>query len=937
MGGDSSESSPGACTARRSAARVESVPSRDTSPLAGRALFALLLVVALWALCCGGAAAEIKLEEGADKATTPHLEMDFGDAAGNVELVEGVKWSPVGGTLGSNLVANSGGGGCGVFEFWGESYPNQDGTGPDPVVAGQRGSWTATSNRTVLIDSASPHDCSGNTPEIPVRTRYTFFDEGPAANTVRMERRISFAPNQERNDVVQGMRFYDPRLPAGTYNQEIFPNEGGTALNTIGDGGPTANGDWNETWMAIDSSTTHAGMVIFHQPDGVHTASVTSDNDGASGSNNSGVTLDRPALGWLEPVTETEYFCFYDATTWPVLTRSPTNLPAGCATPEVPVNVAPPKLSAGAGNPHLGETFQAEPGSWEHATGGFAYQWFRCTGTGSCSEIGGATGTSYTATGADVGHPLKVRVTAMASGGETDYAESNTAGTVSGHVYEGEKAAGHELSGARVQICRLKGSPCRSTTTDAGGFYRLQAPALGDYRVTAFPPAGSNAIARTRTTITHVSAEAESEGQDVILPLPQPPPPSVHFGGSGVRPTNAEGVPVVYWQEPFEISIEAPAGKEVEARIEFPNGLLERLLPCSEEAGGPGIAIFRFCFQPLSPNHGAGRVAIVAMPPRSQGEKEEVEQEEEAEEAEREEEESEPEEPEEEPETPEEEAEHEKETEEEESEEREAEEAEEEGEHEEGEEEETVFPIYIDPSGYVRLPDGSPLADATVKLYAAESADGPFVLVPDGSAAMSPMNRRNPDATDAGGRFGWDVVAGFYKVRAEKSGCNAQGNPSRSFEETGVLTIPPPVENLDLRLECPTTSPPSGSGGSPSPSPRPGPPPRASLRLPPKAKVKVDKLGKYKIKGASASCPAEATGACRVQIQVKALGSSSSSLVAGKTAQLGGKLSKAGLKKLRKAKHLKAKVSVMVTVPNGDPAVSEQSDTFFAPPPKRKR
>jgi hypothetical protein len=898
-------------------------------------------IAVCWALSSGSAAAEIVLAEGdsASTAETPRLQLEFGGENGNVEWVKSLKWrSSSLGVFGSNLSA-AGGGGCGdPSEFWGQSYPNQDGFGPAPVVAGQRGSWTAASNRTVLIDSVSRNACSGNTPEIPVRTRYTFFDEGAAANTVRMERRISFAADQQPNPAAQGMRFYVPRLPAGTYNQEIFPNEAGSGLNTIGDFGPSANGDWNETWMAIDSSITHAGMVVFHEPDRVHPASVTSDSDSSSGSNNSGVTLDRPGSGWIEPVTEVEYLCFYDATTWPTITRSPTNLPEGCAAPEVPVNVAAPKISAGAGNPHLGEAFTAQPGSWEHTTGGFAYQWLRCGGSGgNCTEIDGATGTSYTATSADVGHPLRVRVTATAPGGETDYAESNISGTVSGHVYGGEKGAGHELAGARVQICRLKGSPCRSTIADGSGLYRLQAPTLGDYRVTAFPPAGSNAIARTRTTVTHVSAETETEDQDVVLPLPQPPPSTVQFSGGGVRPTNAEGVPVVYWQEPFEVKFEAPAGKEVEARIEFPDGLLKRLLPCSQEpkAGEPAIEIFRFCFQSLYPNHGAARVAIAATAPRSQAEKEEVEQEEEAEEAEQEEEEDEPEEPEEEPETPEEEEEHEEETEAEEHEEREAEEHEEEGETEEEGTEETTFPIYIDPSGYVRLVDGSPLEGATVKLFASESAAGPFTLVPDGSAVMSPMNRRDPDATDAGGRFGWDVVAGFYKVRAEKSGCNAKGNPSQAFEETGVLTIPPPVENLDLRLECPT--PPAGgppaesgsTGGSSGPSPRPGPRPRAGLTAPRKVKVKVDRLGRFKLKPAKATCPADASAPCEVKVVVKGLGSAVSSLPPGKTAAVSGKVSKAGLKRLRKAKQAKARLAISVTVPGGDPAAATLAVTLL--------
>jgi hypothetical protein len=77
---------------------------------------------------------------------------------------------------------------------------------------------------------------------------------------------------------------------------------------------------------------------------------------------------------------------------------------------------------------------------------------------------------------------------------------------------------------------------------------------------------------------------------------------------------------------------------------------------------------------------------------------------------------------------------------------------------------------------------------------------------------MSPSNRANPDLTDADGYFHWDVIAGFYKVRAEKSGCHNPNNAAQTFVETIVLEIPPPALDLDLRLEC---------GGGPAPTPTP--------------------------------------------------------------------------------------------------------------------
>ncbi|MCH8948879.1 MAG: hypothetical protein IIB87_00695 [Chloroflexi bacterium] len=120
--------------------------------------------------------------------------------------------------------------------------------------------------------------------------------------------------------------------------------------------------------------------------------------------------------------------------------------------------------------------------------------------------------------------------------------------------------------------------------------------------------------------------------------------------------------------------------------------------------------------------------------------------------------------------------------------------------------------VYIDPSGYVRDVNGNGIVGATVTLLRSDSSSGPFDVVPDGSAVMSPSNRTNPDTTDAEGRFGWDVIAGFYIVRAEAAGCVSPDNPAQSFVETEVMTIPPPVTDLDLRLDC---------GEEPAPTPTP--------------------------------------------------------------------------------------------------------------------
>jgi hypothetical protein len=132
------------------------------------------------------------------------------------------------------------------------------------------------------------------------------------------------------------------------------------------------------------------------------------------------------------------------------------------------------------------------------------------------------------------------------------------------------------------------------------------------------------------------------------------------------------------------------------------------------------------------------------------------------------------------------------------------------------------FDVYLDPSGTVLDQSGHPVSGATVTLYRSES--GIFSPVANGDGVMSPSNRANPDQTSADGVFHWDVIAGEYKVRAQKAGCHAPGNAGQAYVETGVLTIPPPAFDLELRLEC---------GGAPGPTPTRTPASHPATATPP--------------------------------------------------------------------------------------------------------
>src|SRR5712672_2334544 len=80
-----------------------------------------------------------------------------------------------------------------------------------------------------------------------------------------------------------------------------------------------------------------------------------------------------------------------------------------------PANTSLPSISGSARD---GSLLTASHGSWTGSPTSYAYAWQRCdTDGGACAPITGATSRQYTATSADVGHRLRVIVTATNSTG----------------------------------------------------------------------------------------------------------------------------------------------------------------------------------------------------------------------------------------------------------------------------------------------------------------------------------------------------------------------------------------------------------------------------------------------------------------------------------------------------------------------------------------
>ena len=85
---------------------------------------------------------------------------------------------------------------------------------------------------------------------------------------------------------------------------------------------------------------------------------------------------------------------------------------AGASTKSAPSNTSSPTIS---GTAQEGQTLKADPGTWSGSTPiDYSYQWRRCgSGGGNCRNISGATDSIYTLLSADVGHRLRVLVTAV--------------------------------------------------------------------------------------------------------------------------------------------------------------------------------------------------------------------------------------------------------------------------------------------------------------------------------------------------------------------------------------------------------------------------------------------------------------------------------------------------------------------------------------------
>jgi hypothetical protein len=110
----------------------------------------------------------------------------------------------------------------------------------------------------------------------------------------------------------------------------------------------------------------------------------------------------------------------------PAGSASGTSDASAAITAVAPSSSAPPTVS---GEARDGRTLAASTGEWSGTPPtGYAYQWRRCDEHGeSCGDVSGATGASYTEGPEDVGHTLRVTVTASNAAGSSPASSEPTA------------------------------------------------------------------------------------------------------------------------------------------------------------------------------------------------------------------------------------------------------------------------------------------------------------------------------------------------------------------------------------------------------------------------------------------------------------------------------------------------------------------------------
>ena len=268
--------------------------------------------------------------------TSPTFFVDWDTTSlGDPEQIDAINWMG-----GPNLTYVWPGGG-GDVEYFGNSWAPPE-IAVVLVGAGSTGAWAPGPNDSVDIMSIGPAG-------VGVHTNYKFFDTtNPPGNKIKVKREFMFGGTPFSHD----FRPYMPRLhPRTDFTQVLHPNASHTSLEVEavsncefgGSGTPgclldltssphswNGNSLSNDNWFAIHNPVNGTGVIVRRDPTPSISVALWIDQDFGSLSNVSSVLLRQPGGGFTGTVTEVEFLCFYDSSTWPAAMQIALTLPNGC-------------------------------------------------------------------------------------------------------------------------------------------------------------------------------------------------------------------------------------------------------------------------------------------------------------------------------------------------------------------------------------------------------------------------------------------------------------------------------------------------------------------------------------------------------------------------------------------------------------------------------
>jgi hypothetical protein len=199
----------------------------------------------------------------------------------------------------------------------------------------------------------------------------------------------------------------------------VYADNGGQpgTLLAVGKSSSLVAGAWNDTALATAPTLASGGTYWLAVLGTGGTLSFRDLRSASSCSQNSGQSTltSLPAAWTAGPSWSTcsvSAFVAGASQTGPVSGPPPTSPPP---PPAAPVNSALPAIS---GQTIQGSALTTSDGTWSNSPTSYTYQWQDCNTSGAaCTNISGATSSTYTLAGSDVGDTLRAVVTATNSGG----------------------------------------------------------------------------------------------------------------------------------------------------------------------------------------------------------------------------------------------------------------------------------------------------------------------------------------------------------------------------------------------------------------------------------------------------------------------------------------------------------------------------------------